>query len=193
MGRGTCGKTIPDDAPIPMCMGHLAAAWEYCGDRVVQRRRETFQDDVNEKTATVVRLFDEAAAEREAAKQELALTSEGVDDANSVVYYVRFSDRIKIGFSRNLGQRLTSIPHDELLTVEPGARAVEARRHRQFAEHRIIGEWFASAPALLEHVESLKARHAERERWRETAADAFALCDQHCQSSTDAEVLAALK
>lgn len=189
--RGVCGKPVPDDAPIPMCMPHLAQAWEFCGNVVSRERYDRSSDpqELAERWDDFLRLSREGLNERGAMLAGLAADAE-VDDMDSVVYYLKFADRIKIGFSRNLGQRLLAIPHDELLTVEPGARLVEARRHRQFAEHRIVGEWFAAAPILLEHVEMLRLKHADREQWREKAQQAFARLEH---SEGDAEVLASLK
>jgi hypothetical protein len=72
-----------------------------------------------------------------------------------VVYYLRFDDRIKIGTSRRPRQRLSVIWHDELLAFERGGRAIEQRRHREFAHLREGGEWFTSAPELLAHIRAL--------------------------------------
>ena len=73
----------------------------------------------------------------------------------SVVYYIRFGDRIKIGTTVNIRSRLDDLPHDRLLATEPGGHDLESQRHAQFAEHCITGEWFRPAPELLAHVASL--------------------------------------
>lgn len=87
-----------------------------------------------------------------------------------VVYYVRYRDQVKIGTSANPRQRLSVIPHEEVLAFEPGGRRVEQRRHEQFAAHRFAGtEWFARHPALVEHIEALAIGvddpWAEYDRW----------------------------
>ena len=87
-----------------------------------------------------------------------------------VVYYVRYREQVKIGTSANPRQRLSAIPHEEVLAFEPGGRRVEQRRHAQFAEHRFAGtEWFARHPALTEHIEALAIGvddpWAEYDRW----------------------------
>lgn len=82
-----------------------------------------------------------------------------VDDepaTGEVVYYMRFGDRVKIGYSANLARRLTAIPNDELLATEAGTRTVEAARHRQFRELRLTGEWFQHAEPLVSHIEGLQ-------------------------------------
>lgn len=75
----------------------------------------------------------------------------------SLVYYVAFGDRIKIGTTTDLNQRLQSIPHDELLAFERGGRALERKRHRQFAADLVPGqrEWFHRSPELVAHIEGL--------------------------------------
>jgi excisionase family DNA binding protein len=85
-----------------------------------------------------------------------AATTARVATDTSVVYYIRFGDRIKIGTTVNLVSRLGNLPHDQLLATEPGGVNLEGLRHAQFAEHRIRGEWFRPAPELLAHIGSVK-------------------------------------
>lgn len=63
-------------------------------------------------------------------------------NGSNVVYYLRFRDTLKIGTSINVKARVSGHPWEELLAVEPGDYKVESRRHREFAEHRVSGEWF---------------------------------------------------
>ncbi|WP_156357333.1 GIY-YIG nuclease family protein [Frigoribacterium sp. Leaf263] len=91
-----------------------------------------------------------------------------------VVYYIRFDDRIKIGTTANPRQRLGRLWHHEVLAFERGDRAVERRRHDQFAAWRFARtEWFAVNEPLAAHIATLAAgvddpwgRHA---RWRSEA------------------------
>ncbi|MFI6228614.1 GIY-YIG nuclease family protein [Micromonospora echinospora] len=163
---GVCGKTAPEDSPIPACLEHLAEAWSYCQDRIFKQKQALLpqaQEERNQRIASG--LLDYIEEARKDAEQ-LAQDPE-IDDHTSVVYYLRFADRIKIGYSRNLGSRLIAIPHDELLVVEPGAREVERRRHEQFAKQRIKGEWFTITDDLMQHIETLRVRHAERHKERD--------------------------
>ena len=74
-----------------------------------------------------------------------------------VVYYIRYRDQVKIGTSMNPRLRLATLPHDEVLAFERGGRALEQRRHAQFAGHRFPGtEWFAVHDALLAHIAELQ-------------------------------------
>ncbi|WP_206737144.1 GIY-YIG nuclease family protein [Agromyces albus] len=88
-----------------------------------------------------------------------------------VVYYIRYRDQIKIGTSANPRLRLAGIPHDVVLAFERGGRALERRRHEQFAAHRYPGtEWFAVHDALLAHLAEVGVGvddpWLEYERWR---------------------------
>ena len=75
-----------------------------------------------------------------------------------VVYYLRFGDRIKIGTSANLRQRLAVLPHDELLAIELGDRAKENSRHVQFDSFRFgKTEWFRPDDVLVRHIRKLRA------------------------------------
>lgn len=78
----------------------------------------------------------------------------------SLVYYVQFGNRIKIGTTTDLKNRLSCLPHDRLLAVENGDYEVEHARHLQFAADRITkkGEWFRPSPELLSHIASLKLK-----------------------------------
>lgn len=79
-----------------------------------------------------------------------------------MVYYVRFGDRVKIGTTKNLRQRLTVVPHDEVMATEPGGPHVERQRHKQFAHLQIRKgshrEWFTLTPELADHIAVVRAR-----------------------------------
>ncbi|WP_231872754.1 GIY-YIG nuclease family protein [Microbacterium oleivorans] len=91
-----------------------------------------------------------------------------------VVYYLRYRDRVKIGTSATPRRRLAAIMHDELLAFEPGDRALEQQRHREYAELREGGEWFTLTGALTAHIDAVRERigdpWAAYDRW---LGDAF--------------------
>jgi ribosomal protein S27E len=80
-----------------------------------------------------------------------------IETGDPVVYYIRFADRIKIGTTANLPNRLATLPHDEVLAVERGGRDVEKQRHQQFRQYRITpkGEWFRPGEHLMAHIAAL--------------------------------------
>lgn len=76
------------------------------------------------------------------------------------VYYARLGNRLKIGYTLNLRQRMSDIQPEELMATEPGGLMVEARRHKEFARLRVSGEWFRYEDELVEHVEALRREAA---------------------------------
>jgi hypothetical protein len=81
---------------------------------------------------------------------------EGKGYGDSLIYYLRFCCRVKIGRTRNLATRLESLPHHEVLATESGGPSVEAGRHRQFGALHDMGEWFTYGPELQAHVRTLQ-------------------------------------
>lgn len=80
----------------------------------------------------------------------------------SYVYYLRFSDRIKIGTTADWSHRLAGgVPYDEVLAREPGSYELERFRKLQFRHLRIRGEWFRPETELLEHIAVVRESHAD--------------------------------
>ncbi|NYH51424.1 hypothetical protein HNR06_001013 [Nocardiopsis arvandica] len=73
-----------------------------------------------------------------------------------LVYYLRFCCRIKIGKTTDLDARLKSIPHEEILAIEPGDVFFEQILLWEFGRYRITGEWFSQGPELVRHVLELR-------------------------------------
>lgn len=66
------------------------------------------------------------------------------------VYYVRVGEHIKIGYTRNVSNRLSGYPpNSELLAVELGNKTLEKERHHQFHAYLAWGrEWFADCQEI---------------------------------------------
>ena len=82
----------------------------------------------------------------------------------SVVYFVASpsTQMIKIGFSRGVERRLTSLQMAcgtplALICTVPGNRTDEARLHRRFLSERTLGEWFKDGGKLRAFVDRLVA------------------------------------
>lgn len=118
----------------------MAKAW---GIRVTDADRRAIADHAADEYRT-----------RDAAVCQIKATDN--PGPGELVYYVRFGDRVKIGYTSNLANRMQAIPHDEILATESGTFAVEKARHIQFAELRITGEWFQYVEPLTEHIEGLR-------------------------------------
>lgn len=78
--------------------------------------------------------------------------------AAQVVYYMRISDRVKIGYTSDLKRRTMEITPEEVVATEPGGYDIEQRRHLQFARFRTRGEWFRYEGDLKEHIAQLRTR-----------------------------------
>lgn len=99
--------------------------------------------------------------EEHASRVTSAARAEDIPDG--VVYYLRFGDRVKIGFSAAFAERMLALPHDEVLAVEPGSYQREKQAHEQYAAFRVPGqrEWFRAVPEILAHAADLRAKHGE--------------------------------
>lgn len=133
-----CQEPTVMGAPAALCRRHLLA----CLDFVYNARTEY--------KATTRSLEQRVTTPGE----EKHLTNAGHRD---VVYFLRFGDRIKIGYSSNFRRRMSEVPYDEILLVLPGTQAHESALHEIFKEHRITGEWFHSHGDILTFI----AEHAE--------------------------------
>lgn len=82
-------------------------------------------------------------------------------ETQSVVYYVRIRDTIKIGYTVNMKARFSNLLIDEVLATEPGGEELERVRHRQFAALRIRGERFRPEPELMSHIAMIRDHFGE--------------------------------
>jgi len=136
----TCANAALSDAPVGLCSRHLRQVYEYAQVLVAQRLDEILVE----------------ATEADAAStsiQELVLPDRG--DLPGWVYFVRFGDRIKIGYSTKPHRRLRNLPVDAVLGAIPGSLESERALHVKFGGSRIVGEWFHDAPDLLVHIRQL--------------------------------------
>jgi hypothetical protein len=76
----------------------------------------------------------------------------------AVVYYMRLGNRVKIGWSSNLAVRVATIQPEEVMVTEDGGQKLEAKRHKEFADLRVSGEWFRLEEPLIAHIEALQRR-----------------------------------
>lgn len=94
--------------------------------------------------------FEQARLEKKRHAREVAERKK----LTSVVYYIEFGTRIKIGTTINIGNRMDALPWDRILLIEPGSYTLERQRHEQFADQHLTLEWFKSEGPLLDHIES---------------------------------------
>lgn len=77
-----------------------------------------------------------------------------------VVYCMRMGNMVKIGTSTNIRSRFETIGPQGVAAVEPGGKAVERRRHNQFAASHSHREWFFLTEEIGQHIADL------RESWQ---------------------------
>jgi len=94
-------------------------------------------------------------------------------DRVSLVYYAQVGDRVKIGFTTNLVERMHAIVPEKLLAVERGGPTLERARHKQFAALRTQREWFRHEPPLTDHIANLMSS-TRRDELMDTAMAAVA-------------------
>lgn len=79
------------------------------------------------------------------------------------VYFIQSPHAIKIGRSNDSKRRLAVLQTSQseplrLVACTPGGRELETEYHRQFAKHRLHGEWFSPAPEILAEIARLNAQ-----------------------------------
>lgn len=150
---------------LPMCQRHMLRTFR---DALVQGAlpRDVFQQIAAEATDLLMagrkaydQELDQYLHQAKVARRREQEAERARREASSLVYYLALTgDRIKIGWTGNLEQRIATFrarPEDVLAT-EPGGRSMEARRHRQFATERIgRSEDFTASDRLRRHVEAL--------------------------------------
>jgi hypothetical protein len=156
-----CDEPAAPEAPLPLCVGHLALAADWVG-------QEFGVEDVlpSPCAACGSRLGVRYPAGWVCAvcewEQGTSPDGELPRPRVDVVYYIRFGERMKIGTTSNLRQRMSRLWHEELVALERGGRARERARHAQFASRRLgTSEWFELGPELSAHVETLRAGVAD--------------------------------
>ncbi len=87
----------------------------------------------------------------------------------------------KIGRAKDVRKRVQNLrtgTSSKLIVhaLEPGSRAIEAARHKQFEADRRQGEWFSCSPVLVRHVFDTWERN--RAMYPEDRAEIMALTDR---------------
>jgi hypothetical protein len=111
------------------------------------------------------------AGQRERPKRRRGLPTFNVKDMRRpkkhVVYFVQAEcGVIKIGTTGDLEWRMKSLQGQSpvpltLLATVRGNRAKEHEYHRQFAAHRLHGEWFERCPKIEAEIERLRSEASQ--------------------------------
>lgn len=141
--QGECeGESVPG-SPVSLCREHLREAWAYVA---LDLERAGY--------AALRRFTASGFSAAPPAPPKAPKVTDGF------VYFVRLSDRIKIGWTHDFAKRGKQLSYDEVLHVEAGTRADEQRCHLAFVHLRTCGEWFQAEPELLAFIGDLKRKAA---------------------------------
>lgn len=146
-----CDAPSMVDVPFPICKRHAEQLILHLTGETIEGRALRLMVEEQAKSLARKEEFD---SEQEVRARRMA--------EQSLVYYVRIGDHIKIGYTINMLARLSSLRIDEpaLLATEPGGRELERQRHNQFKAERVSKrEDFHTSPRLLEHIDQVVAEH----------------------------------
>ena len=169
-----CNGPVRPDSPLNLCGQHFAAAaaWVLQHDNTTRERVKCEMCGHPEARPGIKGFFCsfcehktpdfEGSTRLSAAEAEQRFQQQPTPKAVEVVYYIQFGERIKIGTSRNVRDRIKSLPYDRILAFERGGATLESRRHTQFREHRLgKTEWFHINDELLAHIAEMTAGQPE--------------------------------
>lgn len=134
VGSDRCTGELVPGSPVALCGKHLREVYEFAQDVISQRWDGAMRDYVT----NLHRRF----------RPPRAVTKEQPGN----LYFIRFGQRIKVGYSENPAARLRELPHEEVLGIVTGTRADEQAWHRLLADYHVTGEWFEAEPEVLEAI-----------------------------------------
>lgn len=136
-----------------------------CGIKIARRYADRLHYEENLRNSAARTKQWEAHLEQQRREKAARPPSAPVGpwQKESVVYYVRLGEHVKIGYSTQLIKRLDSLraTPSQVLAVEPGGRQVESQRHEQFGHLRVRPRWeeFRDGDDLLVHIQHVLAEH----------------------------------
>lgn len=152
---------------LPLCTKHLGVAFN-------QAKFSAGQDHpvmVDAVAQVIQRQQEKQVAEAEARRKAHLSRKDGH------IYTIRLNGLIKVGWSRDVHQRLHDYgPDVQVLCVYEGTRDDETYLHRQLKPARARGrEWYEDGPILADFVAKAIEQHGEpevRDYWSRPAAPA---------------------
>lgn len=165
----------PDGTTIKalVCTAHGVQIWAHV-------------ESVRSKTGFHVAEAVERHLTREERQAELNAQAVRATRAVGDIYFLALDDKVKVGWTSNLEQRMKSYPpHSRLIVTYPGSRADERDLHRTLATSRVAGrEWYERTPHIMatirdaqlrldrQHAAEAEERRLEREAARPPAPPA---------------------
>lgn len=137
----------------PMCEQHAWQVWA-----TLSAVKD--YDDEREAARNDLAQYEAHRAQEERKKQdelEASWKTERWIEAGWI-YYLRVGERIKIGYTKDIGQRMRQYPpHSTLLAVHPGTPKLEREMHHKFLHLLANGrEWFTVADEIIRHTEQVR-------------------------------------
>lgn len=134
---------------LPLCYTHLAVA----GAQAQRRRNDPLI--VSAVAEVIERRQARTLTEHEADKKARLSSIDGH------IYYVRLNGMIKVGWSREIENRLRAYgPSAEVLVIYAGTRDDETMLHRQLKPARARGhEWYEDGPILADFIAKALEQH----------------------------------
>lgn len=126
---------------------------------------------ITHREVEAVKRLSDASVARQVAEHKAALeeNTEKIEAGQRVttgpipgwVYYIQVDDTIKIGYAKDVTNRMRAYPPSaKLLAVEPGTKKTERDRHSHFNAYLAHGrEWFRDAPELREWITTLRTEY----------------------------------
>lgn len=135
---------------LPICFPHAAVIWKSLVKAHTQR------DEFIEAVADVnQRLAEREVREHEQEKRDFLAREDGD------IYFIRLNDLIKVGWTRDIYQRVRSYGASaELLAYYPATRDDETNLHRQLTPARAKGrEWYDDGPIVQQFIDQALAKY----------------------------------
>lgn len=133
---GACQRPVVPEAPVLLCGHHMREVYEFAQDLVTER----WDGAIREYVSGLHNTFKPPAPVKRRPKP-------------GFVYFIRFGDRVKIGFTTDFEKRKRDLPHEQVIAVISGTRDDEATWHQLLEEYRTVGEWFRAEPEVLDALE----------------------------------------
>lgn len=156
-----CHRPTEVTKPVPLCSRHIEKLLAN-DDPAINRALRVVNIKMEAERREREERYEQQAEE---AGQRLAALAQDVRRASvaqSVVYYAKIGQYVKIGTTINMKRRMAGLAMDAVLATEPGGVELESQRHREFAEFRAIRrEYFWPQPRLLDHIEAVRRDHGD--------------------------------
>ncbi|MCE0510860.1 GIY-YIG nuclease family protein [Microbacterium sp. KKR3/1] len=132
-----------------------------CPDHVILIADARTPTTIPESRIKRVLIDNDEARARKSAQDQLRAAING--SQAGWIYYLSIDNLVKIGYTRDLQQRLSAYPpNSRLLALHPGTKDTEHDIHSRFVELRARGrEWFRSGGQLDRHIEAVIAQFGQ--------------------------------